>query len=56
MARFLNSLWKLFSNKGLFFLLFLCRPGNLIIQWASENLLIEICYVFNIIQVMGPAK
>ena len=33
---------------GLVFLLFLCRTENLIIQWASENVLIEICHVFNI--------
>ena len=31
-----------------FFLLLLCRTENLIIQWASENVLIEICPVFNI--------
>ena len=33
---------------GLVFLLFLCRTENLIIQWALENVLIEICHVFNI--------
>ena len=33
---------------GLVFLLFLCWTENLIIQWASENVLIEICHVFNI--------
>ena len=33
---------------GFAFLLFLCWTGNLIIQWASENVMIEICHVFNI--------
>ena len=33
---------------GLVFLLFLCRTENLIIQWALENVLIEICHIFNI--------
>ena len=33
---------------GLFFLLFLCRTENLIIQWTLENVLIEICHEFNI--------
>ena len=32
----------------LVFLLFLCGTENLTIQWASENVLIEICHVFNI--------
>ena len=31
---------------GLAFLLFLCQTENLIIQWALENVLIEICHVF----------
>ena len=33
---------------GLVFSLFLCRTENLIIQRALENVLIEICHVFNI--------
>ena len=33
---------------GLVFLLFLCWTENLITQRASENVLIEICHVFNI--------
>ena len=36
------------SNSGLVFLLFLCRTENLIIQWVSENVLIEIWHVFSI--------
>ena len=36
------------SQKGLVFLLFLRRTENLIIQWVSENVLIEVCHVFNI--------
>ena len=32
---------------GLFFLLFLCRTENLIIQWMLESVLIEICHKFN---------
>ena len=31
-----------------FFLLFLRRTENLVIQWALENVLIEICHIFNI--------
>ena len=31
---------------GLVFLLFLCQTENVIIQWALENVLIEICHVF----------
>ena len=31
---------------GVVFLLFLCQTENLIIQWALENVLIEICQVF----------
>ena len=38
----------IFLVLGLVFLLFLCRTENLIIQWASENVLIEIWHVFNI--------
>ena len=41
-----NSLSFLFW--ALFFLLFLRRTENLIIQWALENVLIEICHIFNI--------
>ena len=47
----LNSFKKLesaLSVIGLDFLLFLCRTENLIIQWASENVLTEIWHVFNI--------
>ena len=33
---------------GLVLLLFLCRTRNLIIQWVLENVLFEICHVFNI--------
>ena len=33
---------------GLVFLLFLCRTESLIIQGALENVLIEVCHVFNI--------
>ena len=36
------------NNPGLVFLLFLCRTENMIIQWASENILIEIYYIFNV--------
>ena len=36
------------SAMGLFFLLFLCRTENLIIQGTSKNVLIEICHLFNI--------
>ena len=32
----------IFLVLGLVFLLFLCRTENLIIKWASENVLIEI--------------
>ena len=35
-------------NHEFAFLLFLCRTENLIIQWASENVLIEICHVLNV--------
>ena len=51
---FLHIQFTLFQTKNLqlpgacFFLLLLCRTENLIIQWASENVLIEIWYVFNI--------
>ena len=38
----------LLNTGGLVFLLILCRTENLIIQWESENELIEICHVFNI--------
>ena len=37
----------IFLVLGLVFL-FLCRTENLIIQWVSENVLIEIWHVFNI--------
>ena len=47
-----NALKQIFKLNGypigLVFLLFLCQTENLIIQWASENVLIEICHVFNI--------
>ena len=36
------------SLGGPVFLLFLCWTENLIIQWALENVLIEICHEFNI--------
>ena len=43
-----NSLNVLPYVNGLVFLLFLCRTENLIIQWAWENVVIEIWHVFNI--------
>ena len=36
---------------GLVFVLFLFLTENLIIQWVLENVLIEICHVFNIYYV-----
>ena len=47
------NMMKIYINRsstttGLIFLLFLCRTKNLIIQWALENVLIEICDEFNI--------
>ena len=39
------------------FLLFLCWTENLIILWASENVLVEIWHVFDIYYSgNGPAK
>ena len=45
---------------GLVFLLFLCQTEHLIIQWAPENVMIEICHVnlqhLFITQVLRPVK
>ena len=39
---------KVKTLSGLVLLLFFCWTENLMIEWASENLLIETWYVFSI--------
>ena len=43
-----GKIYALFENPTPALLLFLCRTENLIIQWASENVLNETWHVFNI--------
>ena len=48
LSKIRKGLMTCHSIAGLVFLLLFCWMENLIIQWVSQNVLTEICHVFNI--------